>query len=85
MRSMMKALACLLALALVIRLFHAQDSPQDYLSAQNTARAAVGVAPMTWNTTVATYAQNYLNQHIGDCKMVHSGGPYGGEPGMGQC
>ncbi|GLT36818.1 hypothetical protein SLA2020_111710 [Shorea laevis] len=75
MRSMMKALACLLAL--VIGFSHAQDLPQDYLSAHNTARAAVGVGPMTWNTTVATYAKNYLNQHIGDCKMVHSGGPYG--------
>ncbi|GLT27525.1 hypothetical protein SLA2020_025120 [Shorea laevis] len=74
---MIKALACLLVLAFVIGLSHAQDSPKDYLSAHNAARAAVGVVPMTWNSTVATYARDYLNQHIGDCEMVHSSGPYG--------
>ncbi|GLT85895.1 hypothetical protein SLE2022_040670 [Rubroshorea leprosula] len=70
------ALACLLALALVIP-SHAQDSPQDYLDAHNAARATVNVGPMSWDDTVAAYAQNYLSQHIGDCNMVHSDGPYG--------
>ncbi|XVF00654.1 hypothetical protein REPUB_Repub04eG0019700 [Reevesia pubescens] len=56
---------------------HAQNSPQDYLNAHNTARAAVGVGPMTWDNTVATYAQNYANKRIGDCNLVHSGGRYG--------
>ncbi|KAJ6716441.1 CYSTEINE-RICH SECRETORY PROTEIN-RELATED [Salix koriyanagi] len=55
----------------------AQDSPQDYLDAHNTARAAVGVGPLTWDTTVQAYAQNYANQRAGDCNLVHSGGPYG--------
>ncbi|XVE67402.1 hypothetical protein DITRI_Ditri08aG0157500 [Diplodiscus trichospermus] len=68
------ALTCLMALAL---LSHAQDSPQDYLNAHNTARADVGVGPMTWDDTVAAYAKNYANQRIGDCNLVHSGGPYG--------
>ncbi|GKV23769.1 hypothetical protein SLEP1_g33465 [Rubroshorea leprosula] len=72
------ALACLLALALALVIpSHSQDSPQDYLDAHNTARAAVGVGPMSWDDTIAAYAQNYLSQHIGDCNMVHSGGPYG--------
>lgn len=55
----------------------AQNTPQDYLTPHNSARAQVGVGPMTWNTTVATYAQNYANQRIVDCSPVHSGGPYG--------
>ena len=53
------ALACLLALAFVLP-SHAQNSPQDFLNAHNTARAAVGVGPMTWDNTVAAYAQNYV-------------------------
>ncbi|KDP36353.1 hypothetical protein JCGZ_09850 [Jatropha curcas] len=56
---------------------HAQDSPQDYVNVHNTARAAVGVDPVTWDNTVAAYARNYANQRIGDCRLVHSGGPYG--------
>jgi pathogenesis-related protein 1 len=55
----------------------AQDNPQDYLDAHNAARAAVGVGPLTWDTTVQAYAQNYANQRAGDCNLVHSGGPYG--------
>ncbi|GKV24298.1 hypothetical protein SLEP1_g33925 [Rubroshorea leprosula] len=70
------ALACLLVLAHVLP-SHAQLSPQNLINAHNSARAAVGVGPMTWDPTLAAYAQNYLNKHIGDCKMVHSGGPYG--------
>ncbi|KAL4295527.1 hypothetical protein GQ457_12G027110 [Hibiscus cannabinus] len=70
------ALTWLMALALVLP-SHAQDSPQDYLDAHNKARAAVRVGPMTWDNTVAAYAQNYANQRIADCKLVHSGGPYG--------
>ncbi|KAJ0963344.1 hypothetical protein J5N97_028466 [Dioscorea zingiberensis] len=43
----------------------------------NSARNAVGLSPVTWDTTVVAYAQNYANQRIGDCQLVHSGGPYG--------
>ncbi|KAI3807847.1 hypothetical protein L1987_23783 [Smallanthus sonchifolius] len=56
---------------------HAQNSPQDYLNAHNAARAQVGVGNMVWNPTLAAYAQNYANQRIGDCNLIHSGGPYG--------
>ncbi|KDP35900.1 hypothetical protein JCGZ_09872 [Jatropha curcas] len=69
-------LICLMSVTLIIPL-HAQDSPQDYVNAHNTARAAVGVGPVTWDNTVAAYARNYANRHIGDCRLVHSGGPYG--------
>ncbi|CAN1167523.1 Pathogenesis-related protein 1 [Linum perenne] len=56
----------------------AQDSPQDYVNAHNAARSAVGVGPVTWDPSVAAYAQSYARQRAaGDCKLVHSGGPYG--------
>ncbi|KAK2998894.1 hypothetical protein RJ639_023340 [Escallonia herrerae] len=56
----------------------AQNSQQDYLDAHNAARAEVGVGPLTWDDAVAGYAQNYANQRIGDCALMHSqGGPYG--------
>ncbi|KAL6210012.1 hypothetical protein ACLB2K_020950 [Fragaria x ananassa] len=61
----------------LIHSIHAQDSPQDYLDAHNAARAAVGVAPLTWDDQVARFAQDYANTHVGDCQLVHSGGQYG--------
>uniref|UniRef100_A0A2N9GVV4 SCP domain-containing protein n=1 Tax=Fagus sylvatica TaxID=28930 RepID=A0A2N9GVV4_FAGSY len=54
---------CLLGLSLVHR-SHAQDSKEDYLNAHNAARAEVGVPPLTWDDTVASYAQNYANQPV---------------------
>ena len=67
-------LVCLLGLAM------AQNSPQDFLDAHNAARAQVGagLGPMTWDAKVASFAQNYANQRIGDCNLVHSTNrPYG--------
>ncbi|XP_041011531.1 pathogenesis-related protein 1-like [Juglans microcarpa x Juglans regia] len=55
----------------------AQDSPQDYVNAHNAARSQVRVGPITWNATVAAFAQNYANQRKHDCRLVHSGGRYG--------
>ena len=74
--------ALVLALALIailatIQSTTAQNSPQDFVDAHNSARADVGVGPVSWNDTVAAYAQNYANQRIGDCQLVHSDGPYG--------
>ncbi|KAL5787950.1 hypothetical protein ACOSP7_004899 [Xanthoceras sorbifolium] len=71
---------CKISLALfclVMGLAHAQDSPQDYLDAHNAARSQVGVGPVTWDDQVAAYAQNYANQRISDCSLVHSDGSYG--------
>ncbi|KAJ8572447.1 hypothetical protein K7X08_008958 [Anisodus acutangulus] len=55
----------------------AQNSPQDYLNPHNEARRQVGVGPLRWDNRLAAYAQNYANQRIGDCGMIHSHGPYG--------
>ncbi|EXB37195.1 hypothetical protein L484_013560 [Morus notabilis] len=55
----------------------AQNTPQDFLTPHNRARAEVGVGPMTWDDSVAAYAQRYANQRRGDCKLIHSSGPYG--------
>ena len=71
------ALLCLLGLALA-HLSHAQNTPQDYLTAHNAARAEVGVQPMTWDKKLANYASQYVSEKlIGDCNLEHSGGPYG--------
>ncbi|XP_077233493.1 pathogenesis-related protein PRB1-2-like [Tasmannia lanceolata] len=70
------AFMCVMGLAMA-HFCQAQNSPQDYLNPHNAARAQVGVGPMTWDNTVAAYAQNYANQRIGDCQLMHSGGPYG--------
>ncbi|KAK6945914.1 CAP domain [Dillenia turbinata] len=69
------ALVYMLGLALVPS-SQAQNSPQDYLNPHNAARAAVGVAPLTWDDKLAAYALNYANQRK-DCAMKHSDGPYG--------
>ncbi|XP_043712272.1 basic form of pathogenesis-related protein 1-like [Telopea speciosissima] len=69
-------LLCLNGLALIPH-FLAQSNPQDYIDAHNTVRAQVGVGPMTWDNEVAEYAHKYGTQRVGDCNLVHSGGPYG--------
>ncbi|KAG9454578.1 hypothetical protein H6P81_007482 [Aristolochia fimbriata] len=67
----------LISVSMVVQMCVAQNTPQDFLSPHNAARAEVGVGSMQWNTTVAAYAQSYANQRIADCQLVHSGGPYG--------
>lgn len=56
-------------------------TPQQYVDEHNKARANVTTSPtiplVTWDTTLANYAQNYSNQRISDCALTHSGGPYG--------
>nr|AWS21486.1 putative pathogenesis-related protein PR1a [Secale cereale] len=73
-------LAIVLALAMaaaMANLSQAQNSPQDYLSPHNAARAAVGVGAVSWSTKLQGFAQSYANQRMNDCKLQHSGGPYG--------
>ncbi|KAH7673637.1 Cysteine-rich secretory protein-related protein [Dioscorea alata] len=70
-------LACIMVLLAMPKQTLAQNSAQDFINPHNSARSAVGVGQVTWDATVAAYAQNYANQRIGDCKLVHSGGPYG--------
>ncbi|CAL5358163.1 pathogenesis-related leaf protein 6-like [Camellia sinensis] len=59
------------------RLSQAQSSPQDFLAAHNAARAQIRVKPLTWNNTVAAYAENYAKLRSADCNLEHSNGPYG--------
>ncbi|ESQ51104.1 hypothetical protein EUTSA_v10022890mg [Eutrema salsugineum] len=75
----MKLIPIILAalLATLVLPSKAQDSPQDYLTAHNQARTAVGVAPIQWDERVAAYARSYADQRRGDCRLIHSGGPYG--------
>lgn len=61
----------------------AQDSPQDYVSAHNQARQAVSVGPVQWDARLAAYAQSYADRLRVDCRLVHSGGPYGENLAMG--
>ncbi|CAE5991025.1 unnamed protein product [Arabidopsis arenosa] len=56
--------------------------PKKTLKVHNQIRAAVGVAPLKWNRTVAAYAQKFANRQAkaGVCdysSMRHSDGPYG--------
>lgn len=55
----------------------AQNSPRDYLDAHNAAREQVRVDPLRWDCRLARYAQSYAEKRAGDCRLVHSGGPYG--------
>ncbi|KAI3712319.1 hypothetical protein L1987_70870 [Smallanthus sonchifolius] len=54
-----------------------------FLIPHNQARAQVGVQPLTWNKTLATYAREYAYQRLGDCKLQHSGGPFGENLALG--
>ncbi|KFK40371.1 hypothetical protein AALP_AA3G364900 [Arabis alpina] len=56
---------------------NADVKPQETLEVHNKARALVGVGPMVWNETLATYAQSYADERAGDCAMMHSSGPFG--------
>ncbi|KAF8731672.1 hypothetical protein HU200_015600 [Digitaria exilis] len=67
-----------LALAMAAAGVAAQNTAQDFVNLHNSPRADVAVAGVTWNATVAAYAQGYADQRAaGDCQLVHSGGPYG--------
>ena len=67
----------LVVIMLKTETFYAQNSAQDYLDAHNGARKAIGLSPFVWSNGLETYARNYANQRIGDCRLVHSRGPYG--------
>ncbi|KAI3833624.1 hypothetical protein MKX03_010668 [Papaver bracteatum] len=66
-----------LTLALSFHVCQAQTPEQQFLAAHNAARAEVNVGALVWDNNVAAYAANYANQRAGDCKLIHSGGPYG--------
>ncbi|KIK58565.1 hypothetical protein GYMLUDRAFT_60609 [Collybiopsis luxurians FD-317 M1] len=56
--------------------FRPRASPDDvnqYLSNHNSVRSQHGAKDLTWNATLAEYAQGVADK----CKFAHSGGPYG--------
>ncbi|KAH7373978.1 hypothetical protein KP509_17G082100 [Ceratopteris richardii] len=62
--------------------FYEDDSDrvaQEFVGVQNQARAEVGLPPLQWNTQLANYARWWAAQNAvyGDCRLHHSGGPYG--------
>jgi pathogenesis-related protein 1 len=75
-------LSLLLLFTLVLPYFStlavAKNTSQAYLDPHNAARAAVGVAPLVWSTTLENYALTYAQSQIHQCTPLrHSGGPYG--------
>ncbi|GJM85007.1 hypothetical protein PR202_ga00734 [Eleusine coracana subsp. coracana] len=55
----------------------AQAAPQDFLNPQNVARGMLGIGMLSWDSSVAAYAQGYAEKRMRDCKKIYSGGPYG--------
>lgn len=55
----------------------AQNTREAVLEAHNKARAEVGVDPLEWDESLEDYARSYAEKRAEDCKMEHSGGPYG--------
>ncbi|XP_043710090.1 pathogenesis-related protein 1A-like [Telopea speciosissima] len=54
-----------------------QNFGKEMVDQHNVVRKSLGLGPLTWNETVAGYAQRYADQRSGDCQLVHSQGPYG--------
>jgi len=54
---------------------------QQIVNSHNSDRSAHGVGSLTWNSTLAAYAQRYLNSQ--GCVFAHSGGPYGENIALG--
>ncbi|ODO10172.1 hypothetical protein I350_02401 [Cryptococcus amylolentus CBS 6273] len=51
----------------------ARDTQSTWLTMHNNYRAQHGAKALTWNSTLASYAQTYANK----CVFKHSGGKYG--------
>ena len=48
------------------------------LNSTNTYRSQHNATDLSWNTTLADFAESYLDDDVGDdCAFEHSGGPYG--------
>ncbi|CAN6202954.1 unnamed protein product [Urochloa humidicola] len=76
--SPMKLPTCIVLMALAAAVLAspcaAQNDPQDYVDLHNAARNDVGVGNVSWDDTVAAYAESYAAQRQGDCALRHSGG-----------
>uniref|UniRef100_A0A0E0LGY8 SCP domain-containing protein n=1 Tax=Oryza punctata TaxID=4537 RepID=A0A0E0LGY8_ORYPU len=76
------ATSCLLVAAVLVVAMAAATPPctaQDFVDPHNAARSDIGVGAVTWDDTVAAYAESYAEQRRGDCALQHSdsGGKYG--------
>lgn len=71
------ALLCVMASSFLIDV-RAQNTPQDFLIPHNAARKAVGVGPLVWNNSLASYAANYTNMMKEHCTLEENpDGPLG--------
>lgn len=50
---------------------------REFLFAHNIVRARVGEPPLEWDGRLAAYARAWAKQRVGDCRLVHSNGPFG--------
>ncbi|XP_057251376.1 pathogenesis-related protein 1A1-like [Beta vulgaris subsp. vulgaris] len=76
----MKLFVCLLCIIFFSSFLksHAEDDQKQFLEAHNTVRAQVGVAPLVWNQTLASFAQQFADKVKQKCdNTMKSGGPYG--------
>ncbi|OEL16268.1 Pathogenesis-related protein 1 [Dichanthelium oligosanthes] len=62
------------AATLVVTPCAAQNSRNDYVDLHNKARDDVEVGPVSWDNSVAAFAQSYAAKRQGDCKPDLSGG-----------
>lgn len=56
---------------------------QAILAAHNEKRSAHSASPLSWSSTLESYAQNYANKFQCGGGLVHSGGPYGENLALG--
>ncbi|KAL8554796.1 hypothetical protein ACS0TY_002838 [Phlomoides rotata] len=75
--SSLVCLALIILFGVIIRQSSAQNLAQDYVNAHNTPRGQVSCGSVTWDATLATYAENYAKQMKVNCSLAHSNGPYG--------
>lgn len=62
-------LFCLVFIS-ISRFIYTQNAPEDYVNAHNAIRKEVGVGPLTWNTTIAQFAESVANRRKADCPVV---------------
>jgi pathogenesis-related protein 1 len=72
-----KQLVLFLALASAVIVVTAQTQTEEMVDAHNVVRADVGVGPVSWDDTVAAYAEAYAEKRRADCQLLPpTGSPY---------
>ncbi|XP_076954788.1 pathogenesis-related protein PR-1 type-like [Bidens hawaiensis] len=64
---------------LILHFIYTKNAPQDFVNAHNAVRKEVGLGPMSWNATVAQFAESYANKRKVDWALVHSNSEQYGE------